>query len=75
VHPCAAMYHVAPDLTSLQRWALVLPHVPQPRTSPPCQGGLRRCHVFHDPRPRPPAEVGSGAATCLAASDLTSLPR
>jgi hypothetical protein len=53
------------DLTSLLSWAPAPPHVPQLRTSPPCQGGLRRCHVSH----------GSGAATCSSAPDLASLPR
>jgi hypothetical protein len=36
VHPHAAMQAIASDHTSLQRWALELPCVPWPRTSPPC---------------------------------------
>jgi hypothetical protein len=38
----------------------VLPRVPQLRTSPPCRGGLRRCHVAPA---SPPREESSGAAT------------
>jgi hypothetical protein len=34
-----------------------------------------RYHVSCNSGPHPPAEVGSGATTCLAALDLTSLPR
>jgi hypothetical protein len=63
------------DLTSLQRWALVLSCVTQPRTSPPCRGGLRRCHMSCGLGPRLLVQVGSDAATCPVAWDLTSLPR
>jgi hypothetical protein len=63
MHPLTAMCSSAPDLTSLPRWAPALPRVPQLPTSPPCRGGLRRCHVFLSSGPRLPAEVGSGAAT------------
>jgi hypothetical protein len=34
VHLCTTMYHVALNLTSLQRWAPALPHILRPRTSP-----------------------------------------
>jgi hypothetical protein len=47
VHPCATTQAIASDHTSLQRWALALPCVPQLRASPLCRGGLRRCHVSH----------------------------
>jgi hypothetical protein len=47
VHPRAATQAVASDHTSLQRWALEPPRVPQPWTSPRCRGELRRCHVSH----------------------------
>jgi hypothetical protein len=53
----------------------VLPRVLQPRTSLPCRGGLRRGHVSFSYRPCLPAEAGSGAATCPAASDPASLFR
>jgi hypothetical protein len=49
----------ASDLTSLPGWALALPRVPWPRTSPPCQGGLRCCQVSYSFGPRSPAKVGS----------------
>jgi hypothetical protein len=67
VHPRAAMQVVDSDHTSLQRWAPVLPCVPQLQALPPCRGGLRRCHVFLSSRPRLPAEVGSDAAMCSVA--------
>jgi hypothetical protein len=54
------------------RWAPVLPRVIWLRTSSPDWGGLRRCHVSYDSETRLPAEVGSGAATCPVAPDLTS---
>jgi hypothetical protein len=38
----------------------VLLRVPQLRTSPPCRGGLRRCHMA---LASPPREESSGAAT------------
>jgi hypothetical protein len=39
----AAMCHMAPDPTSLPRWASMLPRVQWHRTSPPGRGGLRHC--------------------------------
>jgi hypothetical protein len=42
------------------------------------QGAVRaskRCHISCSFGPHLPTEVGSGAATCPAASDLTSLLR
>jgi hypothetical protein len=71
----AAMCPTAPDLGSLLRWTPALPCVPRPRTSPPCQGGLRRYHVSYGPGPPLLIEVGSSAATCPTAPDLTYLPR
>jgi hypothetical protein len=56
----AAMRSSAPDLVSLLRWAPALSRVPQLRTSPPCRGGLRRCHMAPT---SPPREENSGAAT------------
>jgi hypothetical protein len=47
MHPRAATQAVALNHTSLQRWAPEPPRVPRPWTSPPCQGELRCCHVFH----------------------------
>jgi hypothetical protein len=58
----AATRSSAPDLASLPRWAPALPHVSQLRTSPPCRGGLWRCHVAPA---LPPREESSGAATYL----------
>jgi hypothetical protein len=75
VHPRAAMYLVALDLTSLSRWAPVLQRVPRPRTSPSYRGGLRCCHVSRCLRSRLPAEVSSSATTCPSAPDLVSLLR
>jgi hypothetical protein len=43
-----------------ERRALTLPRVPQLRTSHPCRGGLRRCHVAPA---SPPREESSGAVT------------
>jgi hypothetical protein len=63
------------DLTSLKRWALVLPCVVLPQISPHCRGELWRCHVSHGPGPHLPAEVGSDAATYPTAPNLASLPR
>jgi hypothetical protein len=65
----------APNLASLSRTAPVLPHVPWLRTSPPCQGGLRYCHVSHGSGPCLPVKEGSSAATCPVAPDLASLLR
>jgi hypothetical protein len=53
----------------------VLPRVSQLRTSPPCRGGLRRCHVSHGPGPHLLAKLSSGAVTRYSALDLASLPR
>jgi hypothetical protein len=50
----------------------MLPCVLRLRTSPPCQGGLRRCHVFYGSGPYLPTEVGSDAAICPMASGLAS---
>jgi hypothetical protein len=50
----------------------VLPCVLQLRTSYPCQGGLRRCHMSYDFGLRLSVEVGSDAATCPMTPDLTS---
>jgi hypothetical protein len=75
MHPHAATQPIASDHTSLQRWAPEPPHVPQPRTSPPCCGELWCCHVAHGPRPHLLAELSSGAATRSSALDLASLPR
>jgi hypothetical protein len=75
VHPCTTTYPIAPDHTSLPRWAPALPYVPRPRTSPLYQGGLWHCHVSRSPRPHPQTEVGSCATTCPAAPDLSPLPR
>jgi hypothetical protein len=47
-------------LCLLERRAPALPRVPQLRTSPPCRGELRRCHVAPA---SPPREESSGAAT------------
>jgi hypothetical protein len=60
------------DLASRLRWAPVLPCALWLRTSPPSWGGLQRCHVSYGSRPCLPAEVGSGAAKCHMAHDLTS---
>jgi hypothetical protein len=58
----AATCPVVPDLASLPRWALALPHVLWLRTSPPCEGGLWCCHVSLHSGPHFPAEVGSSAS-------------
>jgi hypothetical protein len=66
MHPHAATL----DLASLPRWALTLPCVLQPRSSPSCRGGHQRGHMFRGPEHRLLAEVSSGATTCPSASDL-----
>jgi hypothetical protein len=71
----AAAFPTTPDLVSLPRWALALPCVPRPQTSPPCRGGLQCCLVSHSPTPRLPIEMGSSIATCPMAPDLASLLR
>jgi hypothetical protein len=63
---------MAPDLTSQSRWALALPHVLRLRTSPPDWGEFWCCHVSYGSGPLLPAEVGSDAAMCHMALDLTS---
>jgi hypothetical protein len=75
MHPRTATCCVAPNLASLPRWAPALPHVLQLRTSPPCWGGLRCCHVSNGLEPRLPAQEGSSADTCPVAPGLTSLSR
>jgi hypothetical protein len=42
----------------MSRWALTLSRVPQPRISPPCRGGLRRCHVSYSSRHLLPTKGG-----------------
>jgi hypothetical protein len=49
-----------------------LPRTLRLRTSPPYQGGLRRCHMSSGSGPHLPTEVGSGAVMCPMALDLTS---
>jgi hypothetical protein len=73
VHPYTTTYHVALNLTSLQRWAPALPRVPQSRTSPTYRGGLQRYHVSHGPGARLPVEVGSSASMCPMATGSASL--
>jgi hypothetical protein len=73
VHPCTTMCPTAPNPASLPRWAPTLPRAPRPRTSPPCLGSLRCCHVSHDSGSRLPAREGSGATTCHMAPNFTSL--
>jgi hypothetical protein len=75
VYPHTATYPIAPDRASLLRWVSALPGAPQPRSSASYRGGLQRCHVPHGPGARLPIKVGSGAATCPAVLDLTSLLR
>jgi hypothetical protein len=75
VHLLTAMYHVAPDLTSLPMWALALPRVPRPRTSPPCRGGIQCCHMSRGPRPHLLADMTSNTVMCPSSLDLASLPR
>jgi hypothetical protein len=75
VNSDTAMCHSAPDLTSLMRWATVLPRVPRSQTSPPCWGELRCCHVSRNPGSRLLAEASPGAATRSSALDLVSLLR
>jgi hypothetical protein len=75
VHPRAATQAVTLDHTFLQRWVPESPRVPRPRTSPPCRGELRCCHVARGPEPCLLTELSSGAATCSSTPDLASLPR
>jgi hypothetical protein len=75
---CASAHcHVptTPDPASLLRWAPAQPCAPRLRTSPPCSGGLRYCHMSHSSGPRLPDQEGSGAATCRTAPDSASLLR
>jgi hypothetical protein len=69
--PGTSVYRLK-DKTSSRACTHVLPCVLQLQTSPPCQGGLQCCHVPYVFGPRIPAEIGSGAATCAMAPDLTS---
>jgi hypothetical protein len=69
----AATCPAAPGLTSLLRWAPVMPHGSWPQASSPCWVELRHHHVFLSSGPRLPAEVGSDAATCSMAPDSASL--
>jgi hypothetical protein len=68
----ATTCHVASDLTSLPRRALVLPRVLRLRTSPPCQGELRHCHVSCSSGPHLPVKESSDATTCPIVLDPTS---
>jgi hypothetical protein len=68
----AVTYPTAPDPASLMRWASALPCALWLQTILPCQSGLWCCHVSSGSGPHLPAEVGSGAATCLEPSDLAS---
>jgi hypothetical protein len=63
----ATTCHAAPDLSSLPRRASVLPRDMWLRTSPSCQGGLRRYHMSRGSRPGLPTGKGSGAGTCPTA--------
>jgi hypothetical protein len=65
---------VALDLASLPRWAPARPHIPWPRTSSPCRGGLQRCHMSCGPRSHILADVRSDTSTCPLALNLTFLP-
>jgi hypothetical protein len=67
VHPRTATCPAALDPASLTRRAPVLPRATRLRTSPPCSGGLRCCHVPHGSGPRLSAWEGSGAAMCHTA--------
>jgi hypothetical protein len=67
-----AMCPVAPDLTSRLMQAPSLLCVLWLRTSPPNQGGLRRCHVSYDSGPHLPARASSGAVICPMAPGLDS---
>jgi hypothetical protein len=68
----AAMCHIISDLASRQRWTPILPRVLWLRTYPPGRGGHRRCHMSYDSGPLLSTEVGSDAAKCPMAPDLTS---
>jgi hypothetical protein len=69
----ADMCPMAPEATSQLGWALVPPRVLQPRTLPPCYGGLRRHHVSYGPGSCLPTGVGFGVTTCPVALDPASL--
>jgi hypothetical protein len=75
MHLHTAMYHIAPDLTSLPMWAPALSRVPRLWTSPPCRGGIWCCHMSRGPRPHLLADVTSNTAMCPSSLDLASLPR
>jgi hypothetical protein len=49
------------------RWAPASPHILRPRTSPPCWGELRHCHISLNSGPCLLDEVSSDAATCSMA--------
>jgi hypothetical protein len=72
VLPCATTCPTVPDLTSLLMRAPVLPRVPRLRTSSPCRGRLRYCHVSRGLQIRLPAEEGSSAVTRPAVPDPAS---
>jgi hypothetical protein len=63
---------IALNIASQLRWAPALSHVLRLRTSPSDWGRLHRCHVSYAFGPHLPTEVGSDAATCHMAPDLTS---
>jgi hypothetical protein len=71
----AATCPTASDPASLLKRAPMLPCVTRLRTSPPCSGGLRCCHVSHSSGPCLPALEGSGSATCPTAPDHAFLLR
>jgi hypothetical protein len=72
VHPHTVTCPTTLDLASQLRWDAVLPRVLWLRTSPLSWGGFRLCHVSYSYGSRLSAQVGSGAATCVMALDLTS---
>jgi hypothetical protein len=64
----AATCPTTPDLTNLSRRAPALPCAIWLWASPPCRGGLQRCHVFHGFEPRVPVGESSSVATRPAVS-------
>jgi hypothetical protein len=72
MHPYTVMCPMTPDLTSQLRWAPALPRVLWLQTSPLNWGGLRYYHVYYGSGPCFSTEVGSDAALCPMAPDLTS---
>jgi hypothetical protein len=75
VHPRTATCPASLDQASLLKRAPMLPCVSWLQTSPLRLGGVRCCHASHGSRPHSALEVGSGAAACSMAPDLTSLPK